>query len=48
MKLLLIDDHQLFSSSLKLVMEKFDMVEKVITLDKLHLINDYLLKDMLI
>ncbi|WP_195273654.1 hypothetical protein IGJ19_000372 [Enterococcus sp. DIV1368b] len=46
MKLLLIDDHQLFSSSLKLVMEKFDMVEKVITLDKLHLINDYLLKDM--
>lgn len=46
MKLLLIDDHQLFSSSLKLVMEKFDVVEKVITLDKPHLINDYLLKDM--
>ncbi|EAC8537943.1 response regulator transcription factor [Listeria monocytogenes] len=46
MKLLLIDDHQLFSSSLKLVMEKFHVVEKVITLDKPHLINDYLLKDM--
>ncbi|MDT1956949.1 response regulator transcription factor [Carnobacterium divergens] len=46
MRLLLIDDHQLFSSSLKLVMEKFDVVEKVITLDKPHLINDYLLKDM--
>ncbi|MBL1231058.1 response regulator transcription factor [Enterococcus sp. BWB1-3] len=46
MKLLLIDDHQLFSSSLKLVMEKFDVVENVITLDKPHLINDYLLKDM--
>lgn len=46
MKLLLIDDHQLFSLSLKLVIEKFDVVEKVIPLDRPHLINDYLLKDM--
>lgn len=46
MKILLIDDHQLFSSSLKLVMEKFDVVEEVIPLDNPLLINDYLLKDM--
>lgn len=46
MNILLIDDHKLFSSSLKLVMEKFDVVEEVITLDKPHLIHDYLLKDM--
>ncbi|MCQ9210856.1 response regulator transcription factor [Granulicatella seriolae] len=46
MNILLIDDHQLFSSSLKLVMEKFDVVDTVITLNSPSSIDNYLFNTM--
>jgi len=45
MKLLLIDDHQLFSSSFRLAIEKFEIVRKVVVLNNPQLISNYLLNN---
>ncbi|MEG0377926.1 MAG: response regulator transcription factor [Eubacterium sp.] len=42
MKFLLVDDHCLFTTSLKIVLERFDEVEEVVVLNSINRLNYYL------